>query len=421
MIFTTDTWRDAFLQRQSQRQTFDNHENTVREILSDVRKRGDAALYDYTLRFDRCRPPALCLAPETWDQADACPQPVKEALTLAAQRIRAFHSLSLPQNVHHHDPLGMELGVTWQPLSRVGVYVPGGTAVYPSSVLMNVLPAKVAGVPFVAMAVPTPDGVLDPALLYAARLAGVDVIHPLGGAQAIAALAYGTETLGAVDKIVGPGNAFVAEAKRQVMGQVGIDSYAGPSEVLIVADANQNPLWMAWDLLAQAEHDPRAQSILITDDLAFAQAVQGEVERLLPTLPRSQTASQSWRDYGMIIVIQDFLSQIPALVSSIAPEHLQLCLQDPDPLIPHLRHVGSLFIGPYTPEALGDYLAGPNHVLPTCGTARFASGLSVYDFFRRMTYLRGSAQAIEHLGPAAATLAQAERLSCHENSLRVRF
>jgi histidinol dehydrogenase len=255
MIFTTDTWRDAFLQRQSQRQTFDNHENTVREILSDVRKRGDAALYDYTLRFDRCRPPALCLAPETWDQADACPQPVKEALTLAAQRIRTFHSLSLPQNVHHHDPLGMELGVTWQPLSRVGVYVPGGTAVYPSSVLMNVLPAKVAGVPFVAMAVPTPDGVLDPALLYAARLAGVDVIHPLGGAQAIAALAYGTETLGAVDKIVGPGNAFVAEAKRQVMGQVGIDSYAGPSEVLIVADANQNPLWMAWDLLAQAEHD----------------------------------------------------------------------------------------------------------------------------------------------------------------------
>jgi histidinol dehydrogenase len=421
MIYTAQTWQAAFAQKQTQRRTLDNHEATVRAIIDDVRHGGDGALYDYTLRFDQCRPPALTLGPETWDQAEACPSDVKNALRLAAERIRAFHSLSLPQNVHHEDPLGLSMGVTWQPLSRVGVYVPGGTAVYPSSVLMNVIPAKVAGVPFIAMAVPTPHGVLNPALLYAARLAGVDVIHPVGGAQAIAALAYGTESVGAVDKIVGPGNAFVAEAKRQVMGQVGIDSYAGPSEVLIVADSKQNPTWLAWDLLAQAEHDPRAQSILITDDLPLAQAVQAEVNRLLPTLPRAETATQSWRDYGMIIIIGNVLHEVPALVATIAPEHLQLCLDNPDPLIPHIRHVGSLFIGAHTPEALGDYVAGPNHVLPTCGTARFASGLSVYDFFRRMTYLRGSPEALTHLGPPAATLAQAEGLSCHENSLRARF
>jgi len=395
----------------------------VSSILADVRARGDAALCDYTARFDR-----LTLTPErlrvtTREVDQACTQvspALHEALDLAASRIEAFHRLQRPADISHQDQAGLRLGLRWIPLDAVGLYVPGGKAAYPSSVLMNALPARIAGVGRIAMCVPTPDGVLNPLVLAAARRAGVDEIYRIGGAQAVAALAYGTASIRPVDRIVGPGNAYVAEAKRQVFGTVGIDSIAGPSEVVIVADRENDPAHVAMDLLAQAEHDEMAQSILITDSPALADSVAGAVEDALRTLPRAAIAGASWRDHGAIIQVAD-LTQAADLVNRLVPEHLQLMLADPAPVFAAVRHAGAVFIGRYCPEAVGDYVGGPNHVLPTGGTARFASGLSVYDFLKRTTWIEADRDALARVGPAAVALATAEGLDAHARSIAIRL
>ncbi|BCL39402.1 histidinol dehydrogenase [Nostoc sp. MS1] len=394
---------------------------TVRDILADVKVRGDAAVKDYTSRFDHYSPDSHHLSADfIAEQAAKCSAEVKAAIELAAERITSFHQKQLPQDIGYTDDTGVKLGLNWVALSQVGIYVPGGRASYPSSVLMNALPAKIAGVERIVMTVPMPGGEINPAVLAAAQVAGVTEIYSIGGAQAVAALAYGTQTITPVDKIVGPGNAYVAEAKRQVFGTVGIDSIAGPSEILVVSDRQNNPEWIAWDLLSQAEHDPSAQSILITDDESFAQEVIAAVEQILTTLPTKQVATSSWQNHGAVIIVNDLAESIP-LLNQLAPEHVELCVDNPQLLASQIKCAGSLFLGRYTPEAIGDYLGGPNHVLPTSRSARFASGLSVYDFLKRITYLECNQAALQKIGQAAVTLAQTEGLPAHAGSVAIRL
>jgi histidinol dehydrogenase len=395
----------------------------VGAILARIRAEGDTALLDYTARFDRHRPSARQLrvdAAEIAQAVDACPAELRAALELAAGRIAAYHRRQLPADQESTDDLGVRLGLRWRALDAVGIYVPGGTAAYPSSVLMNAVPAKIAGVGRLVMAVPAPDGALPSLVLVAAALAGVDEIYRIGGAQAIGALAFGTASIRPVDKIVGPGNAYVAEAKRQVFGEVGIDMIAGPSEVLVVADGDQDPAWIAADLLSQAEHDERAQAVLITDSSALADRVAAEVEEQLKALPRQPIAAASWREFGAIVCLRD-LAGAAALIDRLAPEHLELLGPRAEALADQIRHAGAIFVGASTPEVIGDYVGGPNHVLPTGRTARFASGLAVYDFLKRTTLLACSAAGLRELGPAAARLAQAEGLAGHARAVALRL
>lgn len=395
----------------------------VAAIIADVRARGDAALCELTRKLDRLEvtPDGLRVTTAEIDAAAAAAAPdAVAALELAARRIEAYHRRQLPADERYTDEAGVELGHRWTAVQSVGLYVPGGTAAYPSSVLMNALPARVAGVARIAMVVPTPDGTLNPLVLAAARIAGVDEIYRVGGAQAVAALAYGTATIAPVAKIVGPGNAYVAAAKRQVFGQVGIDMIAGPSEVLIIADGGSDPDWIAADLMAQAEHDAAAQSILMTDSPELAAAVPEAVERALATLPRADIARASWRDFGAVIELAD-LDEAPALADRIAPEHLEIATAAPEALAARVRNAGALFLGRYTPEAVGDYVAGPNHVLPTARSARFASGLNVLDFMKRTSILKCDADALRAIGPAAVELARAEGLDAHARSVAIRL
>jgi len=359
-------------------------------------------------------------AQEIADARQSCDTADIDALSLAADRIRAFHATQVPENKWQTDDAGVQLGYRWTPLASVGLYVPGGTAAYPSTVLMNALPARIAGVKRVVMAVPVPDGVLSPLVLAAAEISGVDEIYRIGGAQALAALAFGTETIISVDKLVGPGNAYVAAAKRQLFGTVGIDMIAGPSEILVVADRDSNPQWVAADLLSQAEHDVSAQSILMTDDRDFAAQVSAAIDTILATLPRADIAGQSWRDNGAIIVLES-LDQAAALIDRLAPEHLELSIGDPDALADSISHAGAIFLGRYTPEVVGDYVGGPNHVLPTARSARFSSGLSVLDFMKRTSLLRCDADSLAAIGPAARQLARAEGLDAHALSVDLRL
>jgi histidinol dehydrogenase len=397
--------------------------DTVKEIIAKVRRDGDAAVIDYTNKFDRVRLglKEIAITGDEIAAATAAISPeLRDALALAAARIETFHRAQMPRDIEFTDDTGTTLGMRWGALDAVGIYVPGGKASYPSSVLMNAIPAKVAGVRRIAMCVPAPDGVLNPLVLAAASLAGVTEIYRIGGAQAVAALAYGTALISKVDRITGPGNAYVAEAKRQVFGQVGIDSIAGPSEVLILADAANNPAFLALDLLAQAEHDEDAQSILITDDTALAQAVLAEVDKALATLPRGKIAATSWERHGAVILVQNW-DEAVALANRIAPEHLQLMVANAKTLFGQIRHAGAVFLGGNCPEAIGDYVAGPNHVLPTSGTARFASGLSVYDFMKRTTWVALEDRALQAIGPAAVALAKAEGLTAHAASMAARL
>ncbi|MET3793323.1 histidinol dehydrogenase [Aquamicrobium terrae] len=395
----------------------------VRDIIARVRAEGDAALLDYTLRFDRADLATLGIAVSRADieaaYGKADPKTI-EALKLARDRIRSHHQRQMPQDDRYTDPLGVELGSRWTAVESVGLYVPGGTASYPSSVLMNAMPAVVAGVERIVMVVPASGGTINPLVLVAADLAGITEIYRIGGAQAVAALAHGTETVRPVAKIVGPGNAYVAAAKRQVFGTVGIDMIAGPSEVLVVADASNDPDWVAADLLAQAEHDASAQSILITDDAGFGKAVEETVERQLRSLSRSATAAQSWRDFGAVILVEDFEAAIP-LIDRIAAEHLELAVDDAESLLGRIRNAGAVFIGRHTPEVIGDYVGGSNHVLPTARSARFSSGLSVLDFVKRTSILKLGAEQLRALGPAAIALATAEGLDAHARSVAIRL
>ena len=396
---------------------------TVADIISDVRARGDAAVIELTSKFDR-----LDLAPDTLAfsreeilaHCATVPAEERAALELAAERIRAYHARQMPEDANWVDASGATLGWRWTPVSAAGLYVPGGLASYPSSVLMNAIPAKVAGVKRLAICVPTPDGLTNPLVLLAAQISGVDEIYRIGGAQAIAALAYGTETITPVDKITGPGNAFVAAAKRQVFGKVGIDMIAGPSEILVIADADNDPAWIATDLLSQAEHDESAQSILITNDAAFGDRVIAEVNLQLETLERRAIAGPSWRDFGAAIVVND-MAQAAALSNRLAPEHLELCVADPDAMSEDITHAGAIFLGAWTPEAIGDYVGGPNHVLPTARSARFSSGLSVMDFVKRTTLTKMTPTSLAAIGPAAETLAHSEGLKGHGLSVRARL
>ena len=393
----------------------------VAEIIADVRHRGDAALVELTERFDRITPKPLRFQAD--EIADAVAQVSAEdhaALELAAERIHAYHARQMPADESWTDEVGATLGWRWTPVSAAGLYVPGGLATYPSSLLMNAIPAKVAGVPRLCVTVPTPDGVINPLVMAAAQIAGVDEIYRVGGAQAIAALAYGTQSIAPVDKITGPGNAFVAAAKRRVFGTVGIDMIAGPSEVLVIADGENDPDWIALDLLSQAEHDESAQSLLITTDPAFGEAVSEAVEARLQTLERRAIAGASWRDFGAIITVPD-LDVAAQLSDRIAPEHLELCVVDPDALSQKITHAGAIFLGQWTPEAIGDYIGGPNHVLPTARSARFSSGLSVMDFLKRTTLARMSPEALRAIGPGAERLADAESLEAHGLSVTARL
>ena len=397
---------------------------TVAEILADVATRGDPAVVDYTNRFDRQNLTAADLAITATEIDAAVAQVAPElmdALKLAAERIEVFHERQLPDYEDFVDDAGVRLGYRWTPVQAAGLYVPGGLAAYPSSVLMNAIPARVAGVERLVMVVPMPDGVLNPLVLAAAKVAGVTEIYRIGGAQAVGALAYGTETIQPVDKIVGPGNAYVAAAKRQVFGTVGIDMIAGPSEILVVADGENDPDWIAADLLSQAEHDASAQSILITDDAAFADRVEQAVESQLKMLSREAIARPSWEDYGVIITVGDVKTDAVALVDRIAPEHLELAVDDPDALANAISNAGAIFLGRYTPEAIGDYVAGPNHVLPTSRTARFSSGLGVLDFMKRTTFIACDAESLNEIGPAAVKLADAEGLQAHGRSVSIRL
>ncbi len=395
----------------------------VAEIIADVRRRGDAALIDLTSRFDELdlTPQTLAFSEDEIDAAIAAvPETEAEALELAAARIRAYHERQLPRDESWQDASGATLGWRWTAVAAAGLYVPGGLASYPSSVLMNAIPAKVAGVEQLVMTAPTPGGKVNPLVLLAARLSGIDVVYRLGGAQAIAALAYGTETIAPVDKITGPGNAWVAAAKRRVFGKVGIDMIAGPSEILVIADESNDPDWVAVDLLSQAEHDESAQSILITTSEVFGQEVVRAVEERLKTLERREIAGASWRDFGAVIVVED-LGQAAALTDDIAPEHLEICVSDPEAVADNIRHAGAIFLGRWTPEAIGDYIGGPNHVLPTARSARFSSGLSVLDFMKRTTLARLTPGALGQIGEAAETLAQSESLEAHGLSIRLRL
>jgi len=396
----------------------------VAEIIAAVRARGDAALIDFTARFDGWTPAdaaALRVSDAEIEAAAArIDREQRAALDLAAERIEAFHRAQLPQDIAMRDAAGLSLGMRWGALDAVGIYVPGGKAAYPSSVLMNAIPACVAGVGRIAMCVPTPGGEMNPLVLAAAKRAGVTEIFRIGGAQAVAALAWGTESIAPVDRIAGPGNAYVAEAKRQVFGRVGIDAIAGPSEVVIIADGANDPRHVAMDLLAQAEHDESAQAILITPDAALAEAVAEAVAGELPRLPRAAIAGESWRRHGAVILVRD-LGEAAALTNRLAPEHLQLMVDNPRELLAQIRHAGAAFLGRHCPEAVGDYIAGPNHVLPTGRTARFASGLSVFDFLKRTTWVEADAAALAMVGPAAVTLAEAEGLTAHAKSIALRL
>lgn len=405
------------------RETTESVAGPVAAIIEAVRLEGDAALCRFTSRFDRVEMTAqrLAVTPGEIAEARAVVAPaLLAALDLAAERIEAFHRAQMPQDFSLRDGVGYDLGLRWTPLDAAGLYVPGGKAAYPSSVLMNAIPARVAGVGRLVMTVPAPDGVLNPLVLAAAERAGVSEIYRIGGAQAVAALAYGTESIRPVDRIVGPGNAYVAEAKRQVFGRVGIDGIAGPSEVVILADGQNDPAQVAMDLLAQAEHDQSAQSILITDDVGFADRVAEAVRRALETLPRAAIAGESWERNGAIILVRDW-QEASGLVNQLAPEHLQVMVDEPEAIFARIRHAGAAFLGRHVPEAVGDYVAGPNHVLPTGRTARFASGLSVFDFLKRTTWVKGDLRALAAVGPAAAALAEAEGLHAHAGSIMMRL
>ncbi|MGR3630795.1 MAG: histidinol dehydrogenase [Limimaricola soesokkakensis] len=398
-------------------------DDAVAAIIADVRARGDLALVDYTSRFDRMALPVERLrftSEEIEAECDKVSDEDRAALELAAERIRAYHARQMPEDQSWTDEAGAMLGWRWTPVSAAGLYVPGGLASYPSSVLMNAVPAKVAGVERLAVTVPTPDGLANPLVLMACRIAGVDEIYRIGGAQAIAALAYGTESIAPVDKITGPGNAYVAAAKRRVFGRVGIDMIAGPSEILVIADADNDPDWIALDLLSQAEHDESAQSILITDDAGFADKVAAAVEARLETLERRAIAGASWRDFGAIVTVRD-LDEAARLADRVAAEHLELCVADPEALADRISHAGAIFLGHWTPEAIGDYISGPNHVLPTARSARFSSGLSVMDFLKRTTLSKMTPEALAAIGPAGARLARAESLEAHGLSLTARL
>ncbi|WP_281825107.1 histidinol dehydrogenase [Jannaschia rubra] len=398
-------------------------DDAVAAIIADVRERGDAAVCELTARFDRfdLTPDTIRLTgSEIAEAAAGVPDAERAALELAAARIRAYHERQMPRDESWTDDAGATLGWRWGPVDAAGLYVPGGLASYPSSVLMNAIPARVAGVGRLVMCVPTPDGVLNPLVLLAAQISGVTEICRIGGAQAIAAMAWGTESIAPVDKITGPGNAYVAAAKRRVFGRVGIDMIAGPSEILVIADADNDPDWIAVDLLSQAEHDESAQSILITDDAAFGRAVAEAVETRLVTLERRAIAGASWRDFGAVVVVRD-LDEAAALSNRVAPEHLELAVADPDALAAKITHAGAIFLGAWTPEAVGDYVGGPNHVLPTARSARFSSGLSVLDFMKRTTLARMSPDAVRAIGPAAVTLATSESLEAHGLSVQARL
>jgi len=395
----------------------------VAAIIAAIRTGGDAALCDYTRRFDRVAmtPDRLRVTAAEIAAAKATvPAELLAALDLAATRIETFHKAQLPRDLETEDAVGYRLGLRWMPLDAVGLYVPGGKAAYPSSVLMSALPARAAGVGRIAITVPAPDGVLNPLVLAAADRAGITEIYRVGGAQAIAALAFGTETIAPVDRIVGPGNAYVAEAKRQVFGRVGIDGIAGPSEVVVVADAGSNPAHVAMDLLAQAEHDESSQSILVTTDATFAEAVAAAVRAALLTLPRAAIAGASWDLHGAIVTVADW-TEAAELINRLAPEHLQIMIDAPEAFFARIRHAGAAFLGRDLPEAIGDYIAGPNHVLPTGRTSRFASGLSVFDFLKRTTWVAGDRAALAAVGPAAVRLAKAEGLDAHALSIALRL
>lgn len=395
----------------------------VRDILAEVRLRGDAALVEYTIKFDQFELTAdqLRISDDEIEAAIAeVPADTLAALELARERIHAHHARQMPKDDFYTDAIGVKLGTRWSAIEAVGLYVPGGTASYPSSVLMNAIPAQVAGVERIVMVVPTPEGILNPLVLAAAKMAGVHEIYRVGGAQAVAALAFGTDTIKPVAKITGPGNAYVATAKRQVFGTVGIDMIAGPSEVLVLADGENDPDWIAIDLLAQAEHDESAQSILITDNAQFAEDVEAAIERHLTTLPRANIAHASWQNFGAIILVDALEDALP-LVNRLAPEHLEIATNDPDALLKGVRNAGSIFMGRYTPEAIGDYIAGPNHVLPTARSARFSSGLSVLDFVKKTSVLQCGPEQLAAIGPSAVKLAEAEGLQAHGRSVSIRM
>ena len=395
----------------------------VKTIIEDVRRDKDAALIALSRRFDGVeltRETLRVSAAEIDAASNGVDKKTIAALELAASRIESYHRRQTPEDVRYTDASGATLGWRWRALESVGLYVPGGTAAYPSSVLMSAVPARVAGVDRIVMVTPASKGAINPLVLVAAKIAGVSEIYRIGGAQSVAALAYGTQTIRPVDKIVGPGNAYVAAAKREVFGRVGIDSIAGPSEICVVADRNNDPSWMAADLLSQAEHDASSQSILITDDPEFADSVAAEVERQISQLPRAKIAGESWRAHGAIIVVRA-LEDAAALVDALAPEHLEIAADNPEAFFARIRHAGAVFLGRFTPEAMGDYIAGPNHVLPTSRTARFSSGLSLLDFMKRTSVLACAPETLATLGPAAVSLAEAEGLGAHARSISVRF
>ncbi|MCP5367125.1 MAG: histidinol dehydrogenase [Hyphomicrobiales bacterium] len=415
--------RDFLAVLNAKRETDVDVNQAVAGIIADVRARGDAALIEYTARFDRLELTAETLRIDPAEIASArsrCDADTLAALETAAGRIADFHRRQMPEGLDYEDGAGIRLGYRWTAMESAGLYVPGGTAAYPSSVLMNALPARVAGVERLVVVVPTPDGEINPLVLAAAAVAGVEEVYRVGGAQAVAALAFGTQTIDPVVKIVGPGNAYVAAAKRQVFGVVGIDMVAGPSEILVVADGQNDPDWIAADLLSQAEHDTAAQSILITDDIDFAQAVETAIDGQLKALPRRDIAAESWNRNGCVIIVDDLAQAVP-LVDLIAPEHLELAVADPDALAARVRNAGAIFLGRHTPEAVGDYVAGPNHVLPTARSARFSSGLGVLDFLKRTSLVGCTSDGLGAVGPAAVTLARAEGLDAHAHSVAVRL
>lgn len=416
-----EKWLDDFISSSSE--YFDNYDDLVEDIIANVKENGDEALISLTHKFDNVQLEKATLffsEQEIRSSSKKILAKEKEALKLAASRIKKYHIKQLPKNKFWKDEKGVNLGFRWTPINSIGIYVPGGLASYPSSVLMNAIPAKVAGVRNITMVTPTPLGKINPLVLYAAKIAGVDKIVKIGGAQAIAALAYGTESIDAVDKIVGPGNSFVAAAKRKVFGQVGIDSVAGPSEVLIIADSDQNPSWIAADLLAQAEHDEKAKSILITDNITFAKAVELEVWKLLSNLKDNTVASKSWSENGKILVVNQLKDSIN-LANTIAAEHLQICIKEPELLLDKIVNAGAIFLGENTPEVFGDYILGSNHVLPTCRAARFSSPLSTIDFMKRTSISKISLGALKDLGYAAKILATSETLDAHAFSASLRI
>jgi histidinol dehydrogenase len=407
----------------SQRETLSDVENIVAQIISQVKDKGDHALFDFTKKFDDCvlTEDNIRISESEIDNSyQECNTHELDALKMASDRIRSFHEKQFPDNYNYIDSEGVELGLKWNPIEAVGIYVPGGSASYPSSVLMNAIPARVAGVKRLVMVSPSTKGKLNPLVLAAAKISGVDEIYRIGGAQAIGALAYGCNSLNAVDKIVGPGNAYVAAAKRQVFGTVGIDMVAGPSEILVVADNKNDPEWIAVDLLSQAEHDPLAQSILITDDIEFANKVEEAIDASLPLLIRKDIATASWVNFGAIIIINN-MGQAPEVVNKIAPEHLELAIDEPQKMADKIVNAGAIFLGRVTPEALGDYVAGPNHVLPTSRTSRFSSGLGLIDFMKRTTIVGATESSIKKIGPAATVLAEAEGLGAHALSIKLRL